>query len=142
MPIRDLFNNINPKFGVLATTTSDNTAQVSAVVDTLGYESVTYVIAAGILADADATFAVTVDEGNQANLSDASAVASTDLLGTTALASFTFANDNQCFKIGYVGNKRYVRVTVTPTNNTGSAPIAGVWIMGQPALKPTANPPN
>lgn len=142
MPVRDLFNNITPKYGANVTTTSDNTAVVSSIVDTLGYESATYVIITGTLVDADAVFTVTVDEGNVSNLSDASAVAAADLLGTTALASFTFAADLACFKIGYVGNKRYVRVTVTPTNNTGSNPIAGVWIMGHPALKPTANPPN
>jgi hypothetical protein len=52
-------------------------------------------------------------------------VAAADLLGTLALASFIFSDDNKCFKIGYRGNKRYVKAIVTPANNTGAANIAG-----------------
>jgi hypothetical protein len=30
------------------------------------------------------------------------------LVGTEALASFIFSDDNKCFKVGYSGGKRYV----------------------------------
>lgn len=138
----DLHNHINLRPGFLpVAATTDNTAYVSQIVDTLGFGSVEFAILTGSLADVDATFAVTVDDGNVSNLSDAAAVAATELLGTLALASFTFANDNSVFKIGYVGNKRYVRVTVTPAANTGNVFISGVWILGKPVIQPTANPP-
>ena len=56
--------------------------------------------------------------------------------------AFTFADDVECRKIGYVGHKRYVRVTVTPTgNNCGDWFMAGVAILGHPRAVPTANPP-
>lgn len=143
MPVRDLHNNINVRPGLapLATALADNTAQVSTIADTLGFESIEYIILTGILADVDATFAVTMDESDASNMSGSNAVAAADLLGTYALASFTFAADGAAFKIGYVGNRRYVRVTITPANNTGAAPIAGAWIYGHAAVKPTANPP-
>lgn len=142
MASRDLHNNIHPVPGIApAAPITDNAAFVSAIVDTKGYESVEFVILTGSLADADATFTVLVEDGAQANLSDAAAVADTFLLGTEALASFTFADDNKVRKIGYVGGKRYVRVTVTPANNTGNAFVAGVWLLGHPKNAPTANPP-
>lgn len=138
----DLHNHINLKRGISpAAAATDNTAFVSQIVDTRGYGSVEFAILTGSLADADATFTVLVEDGDAANLSDAAAVADAELLGTEALASFTFSDDDKVFKIGYVGNKRYVRVTVTPANNTGNAFVSGVWILGNPTLFPTANPP-
>jgi hypothetical protein len=37
-------------------------------------------------------------------------------------------------KIGYIGTKRYVRVTLTPTGNSATLPayISGVAILGHP----------
>lgn len=142
MPIRDLHNNINFKRGISpAAAVADNTPLVSQIVDTLGFESAEFAILTGALADADATFTVLVEEGDAANLSDAAAVADADLLGLEATASFTFADDDKVFKIGYRGNKRYARVTVTPGANAGNAFVAGVWILGHPATLPTTNPP-
>jgi len=115
---------------------TDNTAQVSNILDTQGYDANTWVATMGTLADADATFAVTVDEGDASNLSGSNSVAAADLIGTTSGASFTFADDNKTVKIGYKGTKRYIRVTVTPSNNTGNAPIAAVWAQSQPRTVP------
>lgn len=141
--MRDLMNNIHPT-GIAATgviTVTDTTAIVSGIVDKQGYDSCAYVIATGTLADVDATFTVLIEEGDNSALSDAAAVADADLLGTEALAGFTFAEDANAFKIGYVGSKRYTRCTVTPAANTGSAPIAIVGLLGNPNYAPTANPP-
>jgi hypothetical protein len=138
----DLHNRIDVKRGIAPfATAADNTAVVSQIVDTRGYGSVEFIIAAGSLPDADATFTTLVEDGDAANLSDAVAVVDAELLGTEAQASFTFNDDNKVFKIGYIGNKRYVRVTITPVNNTGVSLISGVWVLGRPAIQPTANPP-
>lgn len=138
--MKDLLNNIHPT-GVSVATVTDDTAVVSGIVDRQGHDSLTFLIASGTLADADATFAVLVEEGDAANLSDAAAVADADLIGTEALAGLTFADDAEARKVGYKGAKRYVRCTVTPSNNTGSAPIAIIPVLGHSAFTPTANPP-
>lgn len=138
--MKDLASVIHPA-GPAVVTVSDNTAVVSGIVDRKGYSGLTFLIAAGTLADADATFTVLVEEGDQSNLSDAAAVADADLIGTEALAGFTFADDGEPRKIGYSGAKRYVRCTVTPANNAGSAPIAIVPVLSGPAVAPTPNPP-
>lgn len=140
--MRDLISRLDFKraFSPAAATT-DNTALVSSILDRRGAESVALVLNLGSLADADATFAVTLDHGDAANLSDAVAVPSDMMNGTLTLASFDFSADNALRKLGYVGGKRYVRATITPTNNSGNAFISGVWVLGRNNLAPTANPP-
>jgi hypothetical protein len=138
--MRDQFNNLQPlQAGVAAPT--DDTAVTSGIVDLQGYKSLTFMIAAGTLADADATFTVSVAEGDESDLSDAAAVADADLLGTEVLASFQFDDDGETRKIGYIGTKRYVQLTITPANNGGAAPIAVIPVLGSPAVAPVANPP-
>lgn len=138
---RDLMNDVTPKVAIAPVVATDNTALVSAVIDTLGYNSATFVIATGTLADADATFAVLLEEGDASDLSGGNAVADADLIGTEALAGFTFADDSETRKLGYKGSKRYLRLTVTPSGNTGNAPIAAIAILGHANARPTANPP-
>lgn len=93
----------------------------------------------GTLSDADATFTVLIEDS--ADNATFAAVDDANLIGTEALASFDFSNDNVCRKIGYTGGKRYVRATITPANNTGNLFVAGIWVLGEPALEPTPNPP-
>jgi len=138
--MKDLMNRIHPN-GARVATISDNTVLQSGIVDMKGYDSLTFLIAAGTLADADATFAVTIAESNDSGMSGSNAVAAADLIGTTALANFQFDDDNEPRKLGYKGSKRYVQLTVTPSNNTGSAPLAIIPVLGHPHLGPTANPP-
>jgi len=137
--MRDMHNSIYSP-GAAVVTVTDTTAIVSPIVDRQGFESVEFLIGAGTLADADATFVVLVEEGDDSGLSDASSVADADLLGTEVLAAFTFAADHGARRIGYNGAKRYTRCTVTPVANTGSAPIAVIPLLGHPNSAPTANP--
>lgn len=117
--------------------TTDNTAYVSNIIDTFGYNSCTLVLDTGTEADADATFAVTMEHGNDPALADTSVPAVTDLVGTIANAGFDFSADNKCRKLGYIGVNRYLRMTVTPANNTGSVLLAGVAVLGHPKNAPT-----
>lgn len=140
--MRDLINNIDAKRAISpAAAVTDNTAFVSQILDRLGAESVALLINLGALADADATFAVTMEHGDVANLSDAAAVPSDQMNGTLALAGFDFSADNAIRKIGYTGGKRYVRATITPSNNAGNVFLSAIWLLGKNNLRPTGNPP-
>lgn len=140
--MRDLHNNIKcgtafaPKAAV-----TDNTAQVSAIVDTAGFGSTELVGILGTNADADMTYTVLVEDGNAANLSDAAAVDDAYLLGVEAM-SLDYTSDGKCFKIGYVGPKRYLRVTITPVNNTGNVFLAGAWVQSHPRKSPQSTQVN
>ena len=140
--MKDQSNDLNFKqlFPPKAAVT-DNTAQVSSIIDMLGYNSCTLALDTGTLTDTDATFAMTLEVGDDPALADTAAPPATDLIGTLALASFQFDTDNMCRKIGYIGGKRYIRATVTPSNNTGNLFLAGIAVLGNPKNAPTSNPP-
>lgn len=133
----DLKNRLTVAKAKAITATTDNTAVVSSIVDLQGYDGVLFAILSGSLVDADATFTLLVEEGEAANLSDAAAVSDDDLIGTEALASFIFSEDDTVKTIGYCGTKRYLRLTITPANNASSATFAILSIM-QPRLRGTA----
>ena len=115
----------------------DNTAQVGQIIDHQGYDAATYVIATGTIADADATFTVLLEEGDVSNLSDAAAVADADMVSQTlgtapeTAAAFDFSKDDQVRKLGYIGSKRYTRLTITPAANTGTWGIGAVCVLSQ-----------
>lgn len=134
--MRDLHNNIEVRRAISPTRATDNTALVSQIIDRANFESLEFVIATGTLADADATFTVLVEEDSQANMATPTAVADADLLGTETGASFAYNHDDQVRKIGYIGAKRYVRLTITPANNTGNADISAVAVLGHPRTLP------
>jgi len=138
--MKDLHNKLHfvPLIAPVAART-DNTAIVSAIIDRQGFESLEIVLVTGTNTDANATFAVLVEDGDASDLTGGAAVADAQLLGTEAVAGFTYADDVECRKIGYVGDKRYVRVTVTPSgNDSGNIFIAGVAVLGNAANSPTA----
>jgi hypothetical protein len=128
--MRDFANSIEVRRAISpGVAVTGNTPFVSQIIDLAGFGKLVFAIQSGSLADADATFTTLVEHGDQANLSDAVAVPDAQLTGSEAAASFTFADDNKVRKIGYVGSKQYVRLTVTPANNTGDAYISAVAIL-------------
>ncbi len=134
----ELHNSVLARCAVAAAAPADNTAQVGEIIDMQGYEACEFVIVTGTLADADATFTVLMEEGDQSDLSDAATVADLDMLGTEADAGFTFADDKATRMIGYRGNKRYVRLTITPAGNASAAPMAAAALMYPGTLYPPA----
>ncbi|HJZ92642.1 MAG TPA: hypothetical protein VKE40_17330 [Gemmataceae bacterium] len=139
---QDLHNNIKATRGISPVAASiDNTPFVSQILDTADFGSAEFLGQFGAIADADVTFTVLVEHGDQANLSDAAAVPDEQLLGVEAMVDASgvglrFDSDDKTFKIGYIGTKRYVRVTVTPANNTGNIFLAGIWVRGHPRRAP------
>ena len=134
--MRDSYHSLALRPVIVPIVVSDNTAAVGTVIDRLGFESLTYAILTGTLADADATFAVLLEESDEDD-TGFTAVVDTDLIGTEAAAGFTFADDGETRKIGYVGSKRFTRLTITPTGNAGSAPIAAMAILADAHDRPT-----
>ena len=141
--MRDLLNNVHVLNAIPPVAArTDNTAIVSSIIDRLGYDALMFALSIGTNTDANATFAVTMQHGDAANLSDATAVDAADISGTLALAGYDVADDTETRKVGYLGAKRYVRLTVTPTgNDSGNIFLAGVAVLGRPDRGPTPNPP-
>lgn len=131
--MKDIYNDLLLKRSISAQSVSDNTAQVGQIIDHSGFESALYLIDIGTLADADATFTVLLEEGDESDLSDAAAVADTDLLGTESAAGFQYDDDNEVRKLGYIGTKRYTRLTITPATNASAAAFGAVCVLGHPS---------
>lgn len=136
--MRDLLNNVNPVRALDPVVgAASDVAQVSEIIDMQGFKSLVWLIALGILADADATFTVLMEHGNDSGLSDAAAVPDSQLDPTEAIVGFDFADDSQVRKIGYVGEKRFVRLTITPAANAGTWPVAIIALQGNADGLPT-----
>lgn len=138
--MRDITNNLDVKRAVSPQAArTDNTAIVSQVADLKGYDGAMLAINIGANTDANATFAVLIEDSD--DNSSFSAVADEYLNGTEALAGFQFDDDNEMRKIGYVGIKRYLRATITPSgNDSGNIFVTAAWIL-RPLRVPAANPP-
>ncbi len=134
--MKDLHNSIDVRRAISPVDLANDTPAVSQIIDMQGYESLEFLLATGSLADAGATFTVLVEDGDDSGLSDNAAVADAQLLGTETLASFDQSHDNGVRKIGYIGTKRYVRLTVTPSGNAAAALFSAVAILGHAQLDP------
>ncbi|MGL6349729.1 MAG: hypothetical protein ACRC2U_07785 [Aeromonas sp.] len=129
----DLSSDIFPSVALnTAAITSSTTTTGTNIIDTQGYGAVVFVLNVG--ARTDGTYTLVLEHGDAANLSDTSAPAASDLNGTLAA---TAANTAQTIKrIGYVGNKRYVRANVVSTGVTRGAPVGVLAIRGRPTVRP------
>lgn len=137
--MRDIYHRLEIRRAISPVSVADNTAQVSQIIDRQGFDAVLFAILLGAIADADMTSVVLLEHGDAANLSDAAAVPDADLIGTELLAAFQFDDDNETRKLGYVGNKRYLRLTITPVANASAALLAACCILGRKDFTPTAN---
>ncbi len=132
----DLHDVIDVRPAIVPQVVTNDTPLVSALIDRKGFAALECALATGHLADTTGTtFTVLVEDGDELALGDAAAVADGDLLGTEAAASFRGGDDDQALKIGYRGNKRYVRMTLTPASNSGAA-VSALAILGGPDLAP------
>lgn len=127
--LRDLSTACLALSALPAVSVADNTAQVGEIIDLQGYQGLLFVINAGNLGDADATFTVLIEESDASDMSGATPVDDGDLIGTEADVSFTFADDNFVAQIGYVGVMQFVRVTITPAGNASAALLSAVAIV-------------
>jgi hypothetical protein len=141
---KDLHGEISVRRCIDPQSVSTNTALVGQIIDRKGgsggaFEALEFLIVSGAIASGSAIFTATLEHGDQANLSDTVAITdpSSLLLGTLAGASFTFASPNSTFRVGYVGGRRYVRLTITTTNNAAAALIAALAVLTAPATLPT-----
>ncbi len=140
MTMREEVNNFSmiPALVPVAAAVADNTAQVGAIIDTQGFQSLTFLLVTGVLVDSDATFVILIEDGDDSGLSDNAAVADIFLEPVEATVNFDFGDDSLVRKIAYKGPKRFVRMTVTPVDNTGDAPMAGIAMLGKAHNLPEA----
>lgn len=137
---RDCHNDM--KYSILEppqVANTGDTAFVSTILDTQGFdanEAVWIVVSP----DSDATLTPLLEDSDDSGMSGNVAVADAYLLGTEALATEgASVTTGICYKLGYIGLKRYLRLTLTPANNTGNLYVAGVWAQGSARSLPQSD---
>jgi hypothetical protein len=107
-----------------------NTTTVGPSIDTTGFESVTLFVELG--ARTDGTF-LPVVQGSDDNSTFAD-VTDGFLIGTEAEASLNTANTIK--SIGYVGKRRYVRLSIVSSGVTSGATVSATAILADAVKRP------
>lgn len=129
--MRDLVHNLG---AVLALSPAVQAATIKGTaIDLIGFDSVMFVVNTGAIASSG-NFTLTVQESDTTTDGDFTDAGASALLGSTLVNPLTA---DGCFKIGYIGFKRYVRIVAT--KNSGTSIAAGaIAIKGGAAQKPVA----
>ncbi len=130
----DLKNNVSVANALNIQAISSNTSVAGVSIDTKGFESATFAIQSGTLTDGTYTPEVSESDDN----STFTAVADDFLIGTEANAVLVATDDNKVKTIGYVGKKRYVKLTITSTSVTSGGTLGASVILGHPKTAPVA----
>ena len=125
---KDLFHRVNQKLALKVQLISTDTTTVGEILDRQGYESLTYFPISGILTDG--TYNWLVEDGDAANLSDAAAVSDDFLLGTEAAMAMALTDDDKVAKIGYIGVKRFNRISCVSTVTTTGGTLGAIALLG------------
>lgn len=144
---KDLFNRVKTTLLIPPQVETGDTDVVNttAPVSVIGYESAMIEIHAGVLSDAGAIMSVKVWEGDASDGSDKAAVAAADLQidpvldavpEATFQCAFDQADDSKVFKIGYLGSKKYLGLTISPVGNGGNVPVSASVVMSNPRHAP------
>jgi hypothetical protein len=133
MASRDLKNNIKIVNGLNIQSITTNTTTAGVEVDTQGYESVTFEVMTG--ARTDGTVTPLLQESDVSG-SYSGSVADEDLVGLEADAALSTANSRARF--GYIGTKRYVKLSLVSTGVTTGLTAGASVILGNPKTAPVA----
>jgi len=133
MASRDLKNNIKIENGLNIASITTNTTTAGVEVDTQGYESVTIEVITG--ARTDGTVTPLLQESDVSG-SYSGSVADEDLVGLEADAALSTADSRARF--GYIGTKRYVKVSLVSTSVTTGLTAGASVILGNPKSAPVA----
>lgn len=111
--------------------------QTGGQVDLANFASAYIVINAGAWTDGTHDFTVeeAADDGTGSPGTWA-AVASGDLVGSTPTIDGSSGNTNQTHEVGYVGSKRFVRITTTTSGTTTGAAYGVLVVRGDARKQP------
>lgn len=130
----DIHNELTQTTSMGPVAIVSDTTTAGAIIDTQGFAALEYVIASGVITDG--AYAILVEDGNDSGLSDAAAVSDTFLTNTEASAGFALTDDNTVKSIGYVGHKRYVRLSIVSTATSSGGLFSVVATQGAAFTRP------
>jgi hypothetical protein len=134
--MRDLASNIVAALAIAPIALAGDEGATGITIDTMGYDSCTFFVSLGTLADAAFTSTITVQSDDDSAMGSPTTVADADLVISANAFPIIQTDDDKVLKIGYVGNERYVRLVFASTGNASSLPISAIAILGHPHILP------
>ena len=104
-----------------------------SIINTDTLEGLEFVISMGTITSGVATFLL--EDGDDPGLSDAATVTGDDLLGNNP--RFVVGDTDTVARVGYVGNKRFVRLNITVTGATVNVNISAIAVQTMSKSQPT-----
>ncbi len=142
---RDLHNNIKQKMALDPVALGATGANAGRIIDTKGYTGVEFILLYGAITTTGTVVTPVLSEGDATG--SLTSVADTDLIGTEALAGLAASTDRTsgsgklvAKRLGYKGNKRYVKLNMNGTGTTSAGIIAATCLLFNPEAAPVANP--
>ncbi len=127
---RDLYSNIGLAQAIVPAVKS--AAGDGIAIDTKGYSSIAFIVNTGAIAS-DGDFGVAIQESDTTTGGDFTA-AGAEFVDSNAPATLAASS---IYKLGYRGNKRYVRLQLTKAGGTSIA-LGAVAVLGHPHDAPVA----
>ena len=131
----DLHSNVKQVVALDSQDITSDTTTVGNVIDTVGFESLEYVIQSGVITDG--AYALVLEEDDVVGFGSATAVPAAEILGV--LTGFVAADDNAAKRVGSIGKKRFQRLSIVSTGTTtGATKMSSVAVLGDPNSAPVA----
>lgn len=133
--MRDMANDVSVAATITPIVVNNDTEGTGVAVDLAGYESATLIVHVGVSGDTlsgSVYHTVKLQESATTTSGDFTDVAAGDCIGTNGQVIDDAAEDDVVIKLGYVGNKRYVRAFIDTTGtHTNGTPIGAVVVRGR-----------
>ncbi len=118
-----------------------NATVAGAIIDTLGFNSLTFVVMSGVITDG--TFAAKVYGDSASNMATEVELTGSDLIGS--LPAIAITDDGVCERVGVnlaklQGSYRYFRLKLTQAAATTGGFISHFAVLGSPNVMPTTTP--
>lgn len=139
MANRDGSNEKKILWAKVPTAISSNTTTASNIIDTQGFDTVTFVVTAS--AYTDGTYTPALSESNDSGMSGENDVADAEMTRLESAAAVSAATTNSTDaskKIGYLGNKRYVTCDIVSTGTSSGATVGVLAILENANVQPVA----
>ena len=128
MSVKDIKSQLQSNLAMNATIAT-NTTTSGSIIDNANFDlGIMFVVQCS--GYTDGTYKFTIEEGNEANLSDATVVPSNKLIGNLANLDITALSATGALlqSVGVFSNKRYLRINAVSTGVTTGATINAVVV--------------
>lgn len=137
MPSREIDSKQRYELGFNFQDVVGNGTLLGNPVDLQGVESVQFIMGSGIITDGVHVFAL--EESDDIGFSSPNTVVDADLRGAISTdLVFSFTADNESRDVGYVGNKRFIRMILTSSGVTVGGAFGGTVVKANLSLAPAS----